>query len=114
MSHSLVVDQALVEKDPMTNDLKATAYFENYLYEITSDPPTVTAVDYTAKISEIIICTAAVTITLDPVSSGVKLYIKRTNGAVNIVGTIDGQTNLTLGIDNASVTLVYTTTWWIL
>lgn len=70
--------------------------------------------DYTVIENEILICSAAVTITLSPKRYGVKVYIKRTTFQVDIIGTIDGVANLTLGVNYASVTLIYTTTWSII
>lgn len=72
--------------------------------------------DYTTKENEILICTAALTITLNlNPKIGERIYIKRTDGKVIISGTIDGKTNLILVTDNASVTVSYTESgWWIL
>jgi len=72
--------------------------------------------DYTTSRNEILICTAAITITLNTKAKiGERVYIKRTDGKVLIVGTIDGKTDLTIIQDNASVTLLFTQTgWWIL
>lgn len=71
---------------------------------------------YTTKYNEILICTAVVTITLNPYAKiSEQVYIKRTNGKVTIVGTIDNKSNLILNSDNASVTLLKTQSgWWIL
>ena len=73
-------------------------------------------VDVATRRNEILICTAAVTITLNPNAKvGERVYIKRTNGTVTIVGTIDGKTDLTINQDNASVTLLFTASgWWII
>lgn len=72
--------------------------------------------DMATRRNEILICTAAVTITLNPTAKvGERVYIKRTNGKVTIIGTIDGKTDLTINQDNAAVTLLFTTSgWWII
>lgn len=72
--------------------------------------------DHTTTGHEEIICTAAVTITLNTTARvGERVYIKRTNGKVTIVGTIDNKTNLIIHQNNAVVTLVFTESgWWIL
>ncbi|MCK5609556.1 hypothetical protein KAR91_47215 [Candidatus Pacearchaeota archaeon] len=149
MANNLNTDQALVEADPVTKELKATAYFEDFLYDIVADiggeggssiadlfasevdklPYFFSLIktilqdkevvkeisaDYTVRNNEALICTAAVDITLTPLSFGKKVYVKRTSGIVNILGTIDGGTNLTLGTAYSSVTLIYTTQWWII
>lgn len=74
------------------------------------------SINYTTKYDEILICMAAITVTLNPYAKiNERVYIKRTNGKVTIVGTIDNKTNLIINHDNASVTLVKTQTgWWIL
>lgn len=86
-----------------------------YLDHLTFPAKEISA-DYTTYKNEILICTDAITITLNTKPKyGERLYIKRTNGQVTIVGTIDGKTNLIINGDNASVTLVYTANgWWIL
>jgi len=74
------------------------------------------AADYTTKENEILICTAAIIITLNTKAKiGERVYIKRTNGKVTITGTIDNKTNLVLTANYDSVTLLFTESgWWIL
>jgi hypothetical protein len=73
------------------------------------------AVDHVVTTNEVVICTAAITVTLIANFIGQRCYIKRTNGVVTIAGTIDNKTNVILRTENSSVTLVYTLSgWWII
>jgi len=73
------------------------------------------ATDHTVTKNEVVICTAAITITLVANFIGQRCYIKRTNGKVAISGAIDNKTNVILSTENSSVTLVYTPSgWWII
>jgi len=85
------------------------------LYDLRFRAKELTA-SYTTSKNEILICTAALTITLNTKARiGERVYIKRTNGKVLIMGTIDGKTDLTIIQNNAAVTLLFTETgWWIL
>lgn len=103
--------QKQVEELETETDLGQSNYVDQLLFKAKE-----IAATYSTKENEIIICTAAVTITLNTKAKiGERVYIKRTNGKVTIVGTIDNKTNLILVSDNSSVTLLYTASgWWIL
>jgi len=73
------------------------------------------ASNHTVTTNEVVICTAEITVTLTGNFIGQRCYIKRTNGVVTILGTIDNATNVILNTENSAVTLVYTASgWWII
>ena len=88
-----------------------STYFDLYTF-----PAKEISADYTTFRNEILICTASITVTLNPYPKmGERVYIKRTNGKVTIVGIIDNKTDLILTADNAAVTLIFTQSgWWII
>jgi hypothetical protein len=87
----------------------------NYAYQKFFKAKEINA-NYTTKENEILICTSNITVTLNTTAKiGERVYIKRTNGQVTVVGTIDNKSNLVMVAENSSVTLLHTTSgWWIL
>ena len=74
-----------------------------------------TTVGLTAEEFQIIICknTTEINITLDPQAiENDEVHIKRRDGVVNVIGTIDGFTNKTINILNYSMHLVFDGTDW--
>jgi hypothetical protein len=74
-----------------------------------------TTVGLTAEEFQIIICknTAEINITLDPQAiENDEVHIKRRDGVVNVIGSIDGFTNKTINILNYSMHLVFDGTDW--
>ena len=70
--------------------------------------------NHTVTMNEVVICTAAITVTLTANFIGQRVYIKRTSGRVTIAGSVDGEMTTILRTNNAAVTLVYTGSgWWI-
>ena len=74
-----------------------------------------TTVGLTAEEFQIIICknTTEINITLDPQAiENDEVHIKRRDGVVNVIGSIDGFTNKTINILNYSMHLVFDGTDW--
>lgn len=74
-----------------------------------------TTTSLTTNRNQIIICknTSSINITLDlNAIEGDELHIKRRNAVIEVIGTIDGLTNLTINILNFSLHLVFDGTGW--
>jgi len=74
-----------------------------------------TTVGLTAEEFQIIICknTTEINITLDPQAiENDEVHIKRRDGVVNVIGSIDGFTNKTINILNYSMHLVFSNGDW--
>ena len=74
-----------------------------------------TTVGLTTEEFQIIICknTTEINITLDPQAiENDEVHIKRRDGVVNVIGSIDGFTNKTINILNYSMHLVFDGTDW--
>ena len=74
-----------------------------------------TTVGLTAEEFQIIICknTTEINITLDPQAiENDEVHIKRRDGVVNVIGSIDGFTNKTINILNYSMHLVFDGNDW--
>jgi len=74
-----------------------------------------TTTSLTAEEFQIIICknTSAIDITLDPEAiENDEVHIKRRNGVINVIGSIDGFTNKRINIKNYSMHLVFDGTDW--
>ena len=73
------------------------------------------SVDYIAEPYQVIICDntppIAITLNTSPVINEL-VHIKRTDGVVNIIGTIDGLVDLTLNVIGYSVLLIFNGTDW--
>jgi len=71
--------------------------------------------DFTTSRNQIIICqnTVSINVTLDPQAVAEDtVHIKRTNAVVNIIGLVDGKTNLTINVNLFSAHLVFNGTDW--
>jgi len=74
-----------------------------------------TATDLTTEEFQIIICKNAtdISITLDPQAlENDEVHIKRRNGVVNVIGSIDGFTDKVINVVNYSMHLVFDGTDW--
>lgn len=74
-----------------------------------------TAASTTAYPNQILICSnsESIDVTLSPDSSvGDRLYIKRKDATVNVIGQIDGVTNKTINVVNYAMHLVFDGTEW--
>jgi hypothetical protein len=72
-------------------------------------------VDITAAEYQIIICknVTAINVTLDPQAiENDEVHIKRRNGVVNVIGSIDGFTNKVINVVNYNMHLVFDGTDW--
>ena len=74
-----------------------------------------TTVSLTTDRNQIIICknSASINITLDPQAVAEdECHIKRRNGVVEVIGTVDGLVNKTINVLNYSMHLVFDGTDW--
>jgi hypothetical protein len=74
-----------------------------------------TTVDITAAEYQIIICknVTAIDVTLDPQAiENDEVHIKRRDGVVNVIGSIDGFTNKVINVVNYNMHLVFDGTDW--
>lgn len=86
----------------------------NALEKIGFDIEIITA-DFTTNRNQIIICnnTSSINVTLDPDAiEEDSVHIKRTSAVVEVIGTVDGKTNIRINVKFFSVHLVFNGTDW--